>query len=454
MEDEPEQEPRKDPPVDPEVRQKRFVDYMEKQEVDALMKLKDAVKLKSIAERGSEGMEKMTSFLTEEIEAAGGSVRLVDGDAPVILATVPAKLADDVPTILVVGNYDVGSTAAEKEFELQEEEGILMGPGCATKAPLLAWINAAQCFFEVDQKPAPVNLKFLFSGGNSLEEVMQKEAQAGKFLDRIDLIVGTETSWLHNPTIFIGARGATTYEVSIAASANDSPLSMEHAGSVTEPLAELLDLVNSFKVSTTSSSGNTECIGSLIQNPPSVETYRSQVNMSVKSDSAEEILADKSRSAVCFHSISAQECSEFEIPRSAAAKFTVLSTKENDGNAERLLKNLYSGKHQFEVRELSSCPPWGNTPVSSPYFTKLKKAIESFHSVAPHVAVDGAPHPLIAPLAKKLSRTPAFSLPICLRKSKEDAVPKDCYVDFTKILVNFIEQVGKKMDKQPQLTSV
>jgi len=404
------------------------------------MKLKDAVKLKSIID--SAGMEEMTAFLTEEIESAGGAVRLVEGEAPVILATVPATLAEDVPTILVLGNYDVDSAMAEKEFELREEEGILMGPGCAAKAPLLAWINAAQCFHEVDQKPAPVNLKFLFSGGNSLEEVLQKEVQTGKFLDRIDLIVGSGASWLHDPTIFIGARGATTFEVSISASADEAPLLMEHAGAVIEPLAELLDLVNSFKVAKTAS-GSHELSQ---QNPPSADAYRSQVSMSVKSETAEDILADKSGAAVCIHSFTAQECNDFEIPRRATVRFTVLSTKENDGNAE-LIKNLYSGNHKFEVKTISSCPPWGTTPLSSPYFAKLKKAMESFHSVAPHVAIDGAAHPMIAPLAKKLSRTPAFSLPICLRKSKEDAVSKDSYVEFSKILVNFIEQVGKKMDK-------
>eukprot|EP00397_Hematodinium_sp_SG-2012_P007315 GEMP01007358.1.p1 GENE.GEMP01007358.1~~GEMP01007358.1.p1 ORF type:complete len:938 (+),score=207.72 GEMP01007358.1:160-2973(+) len=431
--------------------------------------------------------------LVRAIEQAGGTTW---ESGEFVLGYMPKVAKNDglggpdstVPTILVLGTTNgdddddqeaeatkekEGEASTVAHFAENEDTGEMMGTGLPGKAFVLAWIHAANAFWASDDKVGgpPVNVKFVLAkNGRRYNSALSGAAatvvlEEKEFFKGVDVVIGRGASWLsEEPTIYLGNRGLRTFEVTICAEGglttprngveeNDiqerkplAPLGIEHAGAVVEPLAELVDLINAFKDSRSVTSG----IEASVINPPSLDEYKSQVKVQVRGSTAEDALKNRTvRPAVCFHNISAQPCGPFEIPLSACARLSLVSTEwAEDGNALRLLQNLYSGHHTLKVKELQNCRPWGSASASSQFVHKLKDAVTSILPVQLskiHVAIDGTPSAsIMSSFLNNLNPMPALSLPMSYRASKESVLTVMGYLDYTKILATFIDRVGDK----------
>ena len=188
-------------------------------------------------------MRDAADWLAAQLAFANGRVVETDGH-PVVLGE--RIVADEAPTVLVYGHYDVQPPGDETAwqtppFEPSIRDGRLYGRGATDdKGPVVVALEASRA-------SVGVNLRFLFEGEEEIGS-----PSLGRFLDEhrdelaADLVVSADGAmWrASEPSIAIAAKGLLGLDVEVVGPATDLH-SGRHGGAVLNPNHALAEIVAS-----------------------------------------------------------------------------------------------------------------------------------------------------------------------------------------------------------------
>jgi acetylornithine deacetylase/succinyl-diaminopimelate desuccinylase-like protein len=188
-------------------------------------------------------MRDAADWLAAQLAFANGRVVETEGH-PVVLGE--QIVADDAPTVLVYGHYDVQPPGDETAwqtppFEPSIRDGRLYGRGATDdKGPVVVALEASR-------RSEGVNLRFLFEGEEEIGS-----PSLGRFLDEhreelaADLVVSADGAmWrASEPSIAIAAKGLLGLDVEVVGPASDLH-SGRHGGAVLNPNHALAKIVAS-----------------------------------------------------------------------------------------------------------------------------------------------------------------------------------------------------------------
>jgi acetylornithine deacetylase/succinyl-diaminopimelate desuccinylase-like protein len=188
-------------------------------------------------------------LLAEHLEKAGAeNVEIMPTEGhPVVYAAL--HVADDLPTVLVYGHYDVQPADPVELWhsppfipEIRDEKIYARG-ACDDKGQLFMQVKMLE--FLTKHKDAPCNLKFLFEGE---EEIGSRNLPA--FIDKheellaCDQVLISDTAMLsmETPSIICGLKGVALFEVEINGPRQDLHSGI-YGGTVANPLNVLCKMV-------------------------------------------------------------------------------------------------------------------------------------------------------------------------------------------------------------------
>lgn len=189
------------------------------------------------------------TFIRDKLETAGLSAQVMDtARHPVVYADYQA--ADDAPTVLVYGHYDVQPPDPlelweSPPFEPMLKDGMVVARGASDdKGQVYAHIKGAEALLAADGK-LPVNLKFLIEGEEEIGSPnLAAFIEANRELLAADIILISDGSMIapNTPTITYGLKGLAYIEVRVKGAAMDLH-SGGYGGGVPNPINSLARMI-------------------------------------------------------------------------------------------------------------------------------------------------------------------------------------------------------------------
>ena len=194
-------------------------------------------------------VRKAADYLTERLAGLGFAAELIETPGhPVVFAE--RHVADDLPTVLVYGHYDVQPPDPEElwntpPFEPTIVDGSIVARGASDdKGQVFAHVLGAEALLEVDGA-LPVNLKFLIEGEEevgsaNLGDVLRTHAERLE----ADVVVISDGQMVRpdTPTITYGLRGLSYVEVRVRGPRRDLH-SGAYGGAAPNPLHALAKII-------------------------------------------------------------------------------------------------------------------------------------------------------------------------------------------------------------------
>jgi len=223
----------------------RFTD-----ELDELLRIPSVSTDSAFAEHVQEAAE----WLADHFDAAGVEhTEVVETDGhPIVYAEHHA--ADDKPTVLVYGHYDVQPPDPLEEwdsdpFEPTRRNGTIYARGaCDDKGQMFMHPKAAEAYLQAEGE-LPVNLKFVIEGEEETGSVHLApfiENNAHKLAADVVLISDTAMFAPGVPSITYGLRGLAYAEVTVQGPNRDLHSGI-YGGAVDNPIHALSDILSNLK---------------------------------------------------------------------------------------------------------------------------------------------------------------------------------------------------------------
>ena len=196
-----------------------------------------------------EDVRRAATFLLDRLDGLGFDAELIETPGhPAVFAQ--RHVADDLPTVLVYGHYDVQPPDPEHAwstppFEPTIVDGSIVARGASDdKGQMYAHVLAAQTLLDVEGD-LPVNLKFLIEGEEeigspSLGGVL--DAHGDRLVADVVLISDGQMIAPDHPTITYGLRGLSYIEVRVRGPKRDLH-SGAYGGAAPNPLHALARII-------------------------------------------------------------------------------------------------------------------------------------------------------------------------------------------------------------------
>ncbi len=223
----------------------------------ALAEMIELVRIPSISpgRPHPEAITEAANWLERRLERAGmDEVRQleIDGHNPVVWAR--KHIADDLPTVLFYGHYDVMPPDPLDEwtsppFEPEVRDGKLFGRGTADdKGQMMMHIIAVEAVLEATGT-LPVNVVFAIEGEEEEgSEALEQLLDSHRDLLAADIAVISDSPFFASdcPSVCYGLRGVATAEIRIEGPSTDLH-SGNYGGAVANPAEFLARLLNDLK---------------------------------------------------------------------------------------------------------------------------------------------------------------------------------------------------------------
>jgi acetylornithine deacetylase/succinyl-diaminopimelate desuccinylase-like protein len=197
-------------------------------------------------------VERAARFTADRLAAAGLADVAIHPTRGHPVVTAGWHGADQAPTVLVYGHYDVQPPEPldawqSPPFEPTVRDDRLYARGASDdKGPLLIPILVADAFLAV-RGSLPLNLKFLIEGEEEIGS-LHLEAAIGELVHRLeaDLVLSADGAmWRADlPSVIVASRGLLGFDLTVQGAAKDLH-SGRHGGSAPNPLVALAALTAS-----------------------------------------------------------------------------------------------------------------------------------------------------------------------------------------------------------------
>lgn len=236
---------------------KQVIETLRKNREHALAEMMELLRIPSISPGlpHPEAITEAANWLERRLKRAGmDEVRQLVADThnPVVWAR--KHIADDLPTVLFYGHYDVMPADPLNEwtsppFEPEIRDGKVFGRGTADdKGQVMMHINAVDAFLKV-KGTLPVNIVFAIEGeeeegSEGLEELLDSHRD----LLAADIAVISDSPFFANdcPSVCYGLRGIATAEIRVEGPETDLH-SGNYGGAIANPLEVLARILNDLK---------------------------------------------------------------------------------------------------------------------------------------------------------------------------------------------------------------
>jgi len=224
-------------------------EYLESHREEHLARLMELIRFPSVANTNPEACVACAEWLADRLRNLGLSARLVESQGPPnVIASV--RVADDAPTLLVYGHYDVQPPDPLEEwrtgpFEPVVRDGCLLGRGASDdKGPVFAHLAAIEAWQRAGGG-LPVNLKVILEGEEEIGSP-HTEAFLAAHAEELaaDAAVISDSEFFADgiPSITYALRGLAYVEVTLRGPRADIHSGL-HGGAVTNPINALARLI-------------------------------------------------------------------------------------------------------------------------------------------------------------------------------------------------------------------
>ncbi len=236
---------------------KQVVETLRKNREHALAEMMELLRIPSISPGlpHPEAITDAANWLERRLKRAGmDEVQQLVADThnPVVWAR--KTIADDLPTVLFYGHYDVMPADPLDEwtsppFEPEIRDGKVFGRGTADdKGQVLMHINAVDAYLKV-KGTLPVNVVFAIEGEEEEgSEGLEKLLDSHRDLLAADIAVISDSPFFANdcPSVCYGLRGIATAEIRVEGPVTDLH-SGNYGGAIANPLEVLARILNDLK---------------------------------------------------------------------------------------------------------------------------------------------------------------------------------------------------------------
>jgi len=227
------------------------LDYLKEHEAESLGQLKDFLRIPSISAQSAhkDDVRRAGKWVADYLNKLGIKAEICEtAGHPCVVAEY--KKADNLPTVLIYGHYDVQPVDPVNlwktaPFEPIEEEGYLIARGSTDdKGQMFAHLKGAEAYLKTTGA-LPCNVKFLIEGeeeaseGN-LDEFIKKNKE--RLAADIVLISDGSQYGTDMPAINFGLRGIGFVEVKVTGPCKDLH-SGSYGGAVANPINVLCKMI-------------------------------------------------------------------------------------------------------------------------------------------------------------------------------------------------------------------
>ena len=229
------------------------LEYLKKNEKESLEQLKDFLRIPSISAQSAHAgdIRKCAAWVADFLKNTGFKVEVCEtGGHPVVFGEY--HVADNVPTVLIYGHYDVQPVDPVNlwktaPFEPIEEGGYLIARGSTDdKGQLFTHLKAAEAYMKTVGK-LPLNVKYLIegeeeAGADNLTEYIKKNPK--KLAADVVLVSDGSQYGRDLPAINFGLRGIAFIEVKLTGPVKDLH-SGSYGGAIANPIIALSKMLGS-----------------------------------------------------------------------------------------------------------------------------------------------------------------------------------------------------------------